>query len=336
MSASSVAKDGSQSAAPRDPVAAWVAEGIITPGQAERIRRRPDAPRPTVPARRTVTPLVVEALGYLGGAIVTVAVMLIGGRYWTDIGEWSRLSLLAAAAVTSLLVGRVASARWDEVGERLRSALWLVSASCVAGLLAVWGRSGADLGGTDLTLLVVAGAAAYATGLFLLAPAVLQQVAMMGLWAASAAALAAELADVDSGPGFGMWIVGVLWVLLGELGALRPVRLARVMGALLALLGATMATSDRADAAIVLALATVAAVVVLAVVRNDLAILGLGSLGAIQATMVAVDDWFPSSLAAPVALLVVGAALVLGAVFIAGRSHEDGEPSDRPRRRPAR
>jgi hypothetical protein len=96
------------------------------------------------------------------------------------------------------------------------------------------------------------------------------------------------------------------------------------MGALLALLGSMMTTSDRADAAVVLALATVAVVVVLAVVWNDLALLTLGAIGSVPTIMVAVDSWFPSSLAAPVALLVVGAGLVATAVWVAHRRARRG------------
>ncbi|HCB06665.1 MAG TPA: hypothetical protein DEQ43_20895 [Nocardioides bacterium] len=309
----------STTAANDDPVAAWVADGIITPEQGDRIRSRPDAPLPGGQNDRPVAPLVVEALGYLRGAIGTVAIVLIAGEYWSEIGDRARLALLAGAAAASFLVGRLVPGSWGEAGTRLRSVLWLVSIACAAGFLALWGDGSTRLHGAEPALLVTAGAATYATALFLLRPGVLVQIAMMGLWAAASAALLVVLVDGDTWPGVGVWAVGVLWLLLGELGTLGPVRLTRIMGALLAMLGATTSTSDRADAAILFSLATVAIVLVLAVAWNDLALLGLGALGAVQAIMVAVDTWFPSSLAAPVALLVVGAGLVAAAIRIAAR-----------------
>jgi len=102
--------------------------------------------------------------------------------------------------------------------------------------------------------------------------------------------------------------------------------MARVMGAVLALFGSMITTSDRADAALVFSLATVVAVVVLAVVLGDLLLLAVGSLGAIQAILMAVSEWFPNSLAAALALLVVGGGLVLTAIWIARRGAR-GRPS---------
>jgi len=311
-----------------DLVADWVAEGIITAEQGDRIRAREGdvLPSATPVSARSVMPRVVEALGYLGGAIVVVATVLIAGQYWTDLGVTARLGLLAAAAVLLLVGGWVIPDRLGHLGGRIRAVLWLASTGVVAGFLGVWGGQQLALHDVDLALLVTGGTAAYAATLFALRPSALQQLAMMCLFAGTASALLANFVDTDSWPGLGFWAVGVLWVLLGQIGVLRPAEMARVMGAVLALFGSMITTSDRADAALVFSLATVVAVVVLAVVLGDLLLLAVGSLGAIQAILMAVSEWFPNSLAAALALLLVGGALVLTAIWIARRGAR-GRPS---------
>src|SRR5690242_3713332 len=84
-----------------DRVSVWVAEGIISEEQAERIRAREGLALGALapPDRASKMPLVIEALGYLGGAIVVVATMMIGGRYWSDLGDVARLGLLGGAAL---------------------------------------------------------------------------------------------------------------------------------------------------------------------------------------------------------------------------------------------
>jgi hypothetical protein len=310
-----------------DPVSAWVAEGIITEEQADRIRAR-EGGRVLAPAARpSVMPLVIEALGYLGGALVVVATILIAGQYWEDMSDAVRLSLLGAAAVVLLVVGSFVPARLGDLGARMRSVVWLVSTGAVAGFLGVWGSQVADLHGTDLGLVVTAGTASYATVLFLVRPALLQQLAMMGLLGGTAIALLAKFVESDNWPGVGLWVVGAAWLLLGQAGVLRPVQLARAGGAAMMVLGTMMTASNGADAGIVFSLATVAVVIVLAVAFSDLVLLAVGALGAIRAIIVAVNEWFPNSLAAAIALLLVGGGLVATAIWIARRRARRAPPN---------
>jgi hypothetical protein len=304
-----------------DPVSAWVSEGIISEEQAERIRAREGpALGAIVPAARpSMMPLVIEALGYLGGAIVVVATILIADRFWADLSDTTRLVLLGAAALLLLAGGLAVPARLEDIGTRLRSVVWVVSTGAVAGFLGLWGSQFADLHGSDLALMVTGVTAAYAAALFALRPAPLQQMAMMGLLGGTASAALAKFVGGDSWPGVGFWVVGVAWIVLGQAGFLKPVRLARVAGAVLALIGSMMATSGLADPALVFSLVTVAAVVALAVALSDLALLAVGSLGAIQAIISAANEWFPDSLAAAIALLLVGGGLVAAAILIARR-----------------
>jgi hypothetical protein len=316
----------SQRVAP-DPVSAWVSEGIISEEQGERIRAREGAALTALaPApRASMMPLVVEALGYLGGAIVVVATLLIAGRYWDEMSDAVRLGLLGAATLLLLAGGWAVPARLEDVGTRLRSVVWAVSTAAAAGFLGVWGSQVLGLHGTDLTLMVTGVTAAYAVALFALRPAPLQQLAMMGLLGGTAAAALAKFVDDGSWPGVGFWVVGVAWIVLGQAQVLEPVRLARVAGAVLALVGSMMTTSDLADPALVFSLVTVAALVALAVLLSDLALLAVASLGAIQAIIAAANEWFPDSLAAAIALLLVGGGLVAAAIWIARRRGREAD-----------
>ena len=65
--------------------------------------------------------------------------------------------------------------------------------------------------------------------------------------------------------------------------------------------------------------ASLATRVVLAVAFSDLVLLAIGSLGAVQAIIGAVQEWFPNSLAAAIALLLVGGGLVGTAIWVARR-----------------
>jgi hypothetical protein len=51
------------------------------------------------------TPVMIEALAYLGGAVVLVGAMLIGAQYWAALGTGTRLLIVAATALVLLAAG---------------------------------------------------------------------------------------------------------------------------------------------------------------------------------------------------------------------------------------
>jgi hypothetical protein len=44
-------------------------------------------------------PVVVELVGYLGGALAAVGAVLLAARFWQELATWSRLALLGVVAV---------------------------------------------------------------------------------------------------------------------------------------------------------------------------------------------------------------------------------------------
>lgn len=311
----------------------WVADQLISPEQADRILVRGDVAVQAPPAAQERPPerssLVIEALGYLGGVIILVASILIASLYWDQVGTAARLVIVGGVAAVLLATGFAVPERLEDVGIRFRSVVWLLSTGAFSGFLGLLGADALDLAGKDVFLLTSSGAAAYAAGLWLIDHTLVQQLTMMVGGMLTAAALTNALAVGDGAlPGFAVWGVALIWLLLGWGGLLEPSRFVMVFGAAGMFVGALMTIPTHAG--IVLALVTAAAVVATAVLFRDLLLLVVGALGTLQVLPASVIELFPGDLAAPVALLVVGALLVGAGLFIARRRHtqpEEGAPA---------
>lgn len=345
-----------------DLVREWTEEGLIGPEQGRAILARgertvladlpratgtaplppqPVAPVAAAPATRAPAPppggrarsLVLEALGYLGAAIVLAGAIALGARYWSDLGETGRVLVLGAGAVALVVGGAlvpVGGRRGPEPRDagpaaearaRLRSALWLAAAVATAATLGV---AGDELGlhDADLAVTVGSGTTLLAGALWWRWPTPLQQAVTMVAAALTCSALIARQTSTDSLPGLGVWTVGVVWWLLARGGVVRPRRLGGTAGAVMAIIGA-MATSGGggvSDAGTWLVLLTLAGVVALGLVTGDVMLLGVGAVGVVMNVPQAVARWFPGSLAAPLTLLLLGLAVVALAVYAARRT----------------
>jgi len=103
----------------------WVDAGIITDQQADEIRSDRGLGQvlaePAPAAARGS--LVAEALGYLGGAIMLVALGLAAGRFWPNLSLPVRLGVAATAAALLLAAGGFVQAGRGNAPDRLRSVL---------------------------------------------------------------------------------------------------------------------------------------------------------------------------------------------------------------------
>ncbi|WP_168929309.1 DUF2157 domain-containing protein [Nocardioides sp. GY 10113] len=313
----------------------WVTDGIITAEQAALIRAEGVAgvvaPAPdSEPAedRPHAATLAVEALGYLGGVIVLVGAIMVGALYWDELSTAARLALIGTAAGGLVAGGLLVPARLGEAGDRLRSVLWLASTGAFAGFMGVAAVDVLDLDDSAVGLAVAGTTAVWAGALWTLRHGFLQQAATAVLLMLTAATTIVQVfPDADSLPGLGVWGVAAAWLLLGWGGVLGP-RAAVLPAAAAALVLGAMTTFP-ADAGVVLALATAAAVVVLAVAFRDLVLLVVGAAGSLLVLPQAVSLWFPDTLAAPLALLVVGAGMVLAALWVARRRTGSGPAGGR-------
>jgi len=292
----------------------WVNARIITPTQA-RLIKASGAPVPPPPHPHTS--LVVEALAYVGGAIVTAGCFLIAALYWNDLGAPSRLLVLGSVTGALVAGGFAVPQRLGEVGSRLRSAVWLAACAAVAGFLGVLASETFDLGDRDIGVVVATGTAVVATVLWTRHRVLVQQLAMMVTIMLAVASAIADFVQAGALPGVGVWAVAACWLLLGWGGLLRP-RGAVVPVAAVGMIVGAMTTSSY-DAGIAFALVNATAIVVAAVVLRDLVLLAVGALGTLMILPTAANQWFPGRLAAPLTLVAVGAGLVVVAVWIAVR-----------------
>ncbi len=154
-------------------VARWREAGLITAEQGVAIvdherrmaqewaaRAALPAP-PSAPPRRI--PVVSEALGYLGGILATVGLVLIVSRYWPDLAFGGRLALSGTTAAALLGAGFAVHEEADPAFARLRWALWLAGAAA-AGLTAGVAADGLDVASTEGIVLAVSSTVTVVSG----------------------------------------------------------------------------------------------------------------------------------------------------------------------------
>jgi Predicted membrane protein (DUF2157) len=295
----------------------WVASGIITPDQAERIRA--DLAMHTPTASRPVS-LVTEGLGYLGGVIVVVGVGLVIGISWENLAAGARVAIAGAVWLILTLAGALIPAqRLGATGARLRGVLW--TGATIAGAAGL-GLMGSDLlrWESDLVTLVASGGAAImSAATWAVSRHILQHfstlaallfVAWTGTEMLTIDVIGLHNAYVaDMWSSFVVWGIGLVWFALSLLKILPQT--SAVIGAF-----SMMVYQEWGSA---FALGTAIALVAVAVVRRQLGVLGVGSVATLISLPFTVGQYFPGVLPAALALVVGGLALVGVAVFTARR-----------------
>ena len=220
-----------------------------------------------VPPDRSV-PLYAEALGYIGGVLVMVALGVIVQEYWSDLGVAGRLALSAGAAGGLFGLGAILTVGRDIALVRLRAFLWLASAAATGLFAGVVTVDLIDTQSRGTITMAVAGAFALQCGLLWrnhFRP--LQQLGFVLGFAVFLGALVDRFAS--NGPiGVALWVFGAACVMGGLRRLLIDPTVAEMAGAAVALAGCAFLISDWAGFGQVLALATAWALVAPAVVRG--------------------------------------------------------------------
>jgi uncharacterized membrane protein len=90
----------------------WVDARIITRDQGGQLIESAATAQPVTPARTSEqrAPLMIEAVGYLGGAILVSGCILVVSRTWEDLDTAWRASVLGLAALLVLAAMMIALA----------------------------------------------------------------------------------------------------------------------------------------------------------------------------------------------------------------------------------
>jgi len=263
--------------------------------------------------------LLAETIGYAGGALVIVAGLYLAGDLWPKIPVGAELALAAVACAALGAAGAALGTSGSPPARRLRSVLWLMSTASLAAFTGILGGQVWELSLAGTALVAAAATGVYGAAQWWRTRAALQHLAVF----ASAAVLVAT-AVVQLGPGLGDWAPGLaiwalsaLWGVAVSRGYLPP-RGAGYFAAGFGLLAGAQLAMD-VPAGHLLALATVAGLLASGVFLREVWLAGLGAVGVLLVVPQTAERYLPESAAAPLAVFVAGAVLVISAVLLAKR-----------------
>lgn len=329
----------------------WVEAGVLDAEQAARIGAfERDHPEPVEPGDNAPAPLMsaaVEALIYVGGAVILAAISVVMAGYWDQMGFAGRLAIPAAGTVILLAAGLLVPRRWADAGVRMRAALWITGTATFFALMTI-AVSRADWNSDTEMLTVTAVVTVLAAVLWLAHRAAPQQLAAFAAVTALGVAVWNMAIGFDGdgsvGGGAAMVLVGLAWAGLawrqvppgcgrwapptvfgdlprdaGDLAgrALRQRRWGLGLGAAGATLGAVvMAASATAPW---LGLLPLALLLTAGVIVGDLLVLIIAAVGAVITLPLVTSHYLQSTIATALVLLAVGAAMVALAILVARR-----------------
>ncbi len=251
-------------------LAAWRSAGLIGADQADAIRAfehaatigRSASSAPATPRRRI--PVVAEALGYLGGMLGVIGLVLLTARSWDDIGTTGRLLVTGGAMVALTVAGMMVPHRGEPALERLRGFVW--AGATASGALA-GGVFAKDVLDADWVPSMVLGAAVVATTLSLVLwwqhdRPVQQTTFLVGALVTMGTATA-EFAD-PAVAGLMVWALGGIILAAGLMRRTTAPALTVAVGAAGAVVGAMITITDDQGSGLLFSLLTTGALVALA------------------------------------------------------------------------
>jgi hypothetical protein len=317
-------QDATQPAAGRDVrksgLDRWVAAGLISEEQSRAIEVFEQAQLAGRPAPR-VAP-VIEALAYVGGALLAVGAGMLVGQVWSDLGIGGRVGVLASAAVVAGVAGAVVGES-DAVTWRLRGFLWALSTAGTVAAAGLFAYEVLDLTGEPVAL-AAAGAGTIESALcWRLRDRPLQHLLTFAGLAVSIG-VAIAWAGGDGGViGLALWLLGAAWAWLAWQHRVPPAVVGFPLGAALTLVACGIVGSQIEWLAPLLGLATAAAWVGAGVALSEPLVLAPGVVGVFVFLPWALGYYFGDSFGAP-AIAMLSGALLLGIVVLLVRRGRHG------------
>jgi hypothetical protein len=306
-------------------VDAWIAAGIISPEQGAGIRafetagsetRGSDAHGSDIPGSRHHS-VLREVLGYVGAALVAVAVLVLVSDVWNELGRaWQIIVCAAAAAGLTAAAILIERRGGDRATRRLAQSILLlgtVPTGLAVGLTA-------DLVVSEDMAVVIGflGAAGYGGFWYARDRAGAQHVALFGAAIGTALTVGSVMAQDEA-----LWVtaplvmvLGASWTTASTIGVLPPRIIGQVLGCGALGLGSVLlvAAADPASTlgAVMLALMVLVSVVCLGIgAKVDAVVLiATGVIGLLGYVPWLVTEVFGNSLGVPIGLAIAGAALL--------------------------
>lgn len=271
---------------------------------------------------------LIEALAYVGGAIVAAAATILIFSFYEQLSTAIRILIPAGIAAGTLIAGMTIPQQLGRLGSRMRAALWLATVVAVGGLILVIAEV-TDLSWSAGTRLLTGVMTVVAVILWTLHRSVVQHCAAF-------AAVAGLVAALDGGEALsiGLWITALAsgWAMLSITEWLpgQTKYLVSATGPTHRIVGVRIAAAGASFAALILslgweqpwvALIPVALLVVAAIVLTDVPLVSVSAATGVVVIPIVADFYFSSTLTTALALLAAGGALITLAIVIARRRH---------------
>ena len=301
----------------------WRAAGLLDEAQAERIAAF-EAEREQREARESAErPSMLEAVLYLGVAVVAVGIVTLTAQNWEDLRGWTRIASLLMPGMLLLLFGQAMRAERLPAVQRASAVAWLVSVALLAGATGVIGD---EAGWEGRTTALIAGAVATGLALLLWAvqpthPQVIALAAALVFLAGATAAWPDDFEPTEQTAGLLVAVFGATGLVLAERDLFGPLSSARMLsaaGVMLGLISAAYAggDDDRVWAEMLVFVAG-AALVALSLRRSVFSYMVIAVGGTFIGLVAFIFRHFEDELGAPVALLLTGALVIAAALLLA-------------------
>lgn len=297
----------------------WLEAGLIDSEQAEQIEAFETAGRTM--SRRV--PLAAELLTYLGGVVSLVGGGLVAGQAWEDLPLAARIAVGLVVAAAGFIAGWRLSTI-DEPGARRLTGATRVLGS--AGAAFAVGVATAESSWSDDITGVLVGLTLLGTGLALwrnLDRPLQFLTGAVGL-VVTAIATGSWLDTPKLGVGVGGIALGAALVAMATLRRVRPMWITLPVGSLLAMISAAAITDVQRATGFAIGAALGAATVGVGLWSRQVPTVVVGVLGFMQYLIALVSTYFTGPLASAM-VLVVGLALVIGAVRVVTRGKGSGQ-----------
>jgi hypothetical protein len=255
-----------------------------------------DIVRPSRTARRAVA--VAETLGYLGGSLGILGLILLAVRSWSDFGLATRLTLSGATTLVFGASGAVANASTSAASSRLRQYLWFAATASFGVVAATIGAQWLDAEDDPRRILVIAGGVFVASTVTWWWRAGLLQHVTALFSALVVVGAASEEAWGTTTAGLVVWAVAGVLALVAALVPVPWRWLTAGIGAIGAVGGALYSSTESTAVGLVIAVATSAALVVAANYLDGmsdrdarLAFAVVGIIGLVQSAPPAIDHF---------------------------------------------